>query len=537
MTAIACNFISGSDVYPSRVDILCHLSADNCVNLPELSSARSHASVRFEECAWQPDFRCKKHLACILMPLGRICSLLNVIATLVLVTLFVPAELRADTDSDSAYAEERKGNYQAAIRFAESHVSRCPCSTVYKRIATCYRKLGDMAAAERYIEIAASLGPNQKISWGRPENEFAGTLLERGWILTELGKYDKAERSFETAIQLNPEKERLAYCTYMVGQLRLRKGQGTEALPYFLRAGSLGYERKEILLASGRALSFDLEFERAMEKYELAIDEAPAESGPYLSRVILLMGAGRWNEAVQEAKLDCVRTRKADEGSQLMAIAGYLAAKAGMTQGPEQILREIQLRCDKRQWPYPIIRYLLGDLSSTGLHEVADSRGKMTDVQSVFAIQFADKESKADVHQRWVMESGDHTRLLRDLVILNATTKTFSKGKPETHAAASAVKQFLQTRIRRIEQRPYLDKYTGELVEEVRLEEVDIAEIRSIRPDSPEVVMKRALMQRGYTANQAKELIKMAEKRIQARDSGQQKPASDNDDIKPLKDN
>ncbi len=89
---------------------------------------------------------------------------------------------------------------------------------------------------------------------------------------------------------------------------------------------------------------------------------------------------------------------------------GYFAAPGDGPAGePRKLLDEAVRRCDISSWPYPIIKYLCGEIDeSTLTAAAATDDDRLTDVHCFLGLKAASENKKdaALAHFRWVKEHG-----------------------------------------------------------------------------------------------------------------------------------
>ena len=75
----------------------------------------------------------------------------------------------------------------------------------------------------------------------------------------------------------------------------------------------------------------------------------------------------------------------------------------------EILLDEAARRCDVSSWPYPIAKYLRGEIDESTLIAAATDDDRLTDVHCFLGLK-AESENKKDAaltHFRWVKEHGN----------------------------------------------------------------------------------------------------------------------------------
>jgi lipoprotein NlpI len=89
---------------------------------------------------------------------------------------------------------------------------------------------------------------------------------------------------------------------------------------------------------------------------------------------------------------------------------GYFGLRrAGNADSAKRLLDDAAARCDTTAWPYPVIRYLRGELDQTDMLAAASDNDKMTVARFYLGLDLALKGryEEAREHYRWVKEHGN----------------------------------------------------------------------------------------------------------------------------------
>ena len=98
------------------------------------------------------------------------------------------------------------------------------------------------------------------------------------------------------------------------------------------------------------------------------------------------------------------------EYSQYAVLWGYFGLRrAGNADTAKRFLDDAAARCDTTAWPYPVIRYLRGELDQTAMLAAASDNDKMTVARFYLGLDLALKGryEEAREHYRWVKEHGN----------------------------------------------------------------------------------------------------------------------------------
>jgi lipoprotein NlpI len=119
---------------------------------------------------------------------------------------------------------------------------------------------------------------------------------------------------------------------------------------------------------------------------------------------------GRGREAAADARkfLDLVGWR--DQSSQFMALIAHLGYRqAGMDLEARAILEEAAKKSDTGAWPYPVIRFMKGELGAEELLQMTDDTGKKTEAHAYAGMDLLlkGKSDEARKNFEWVREYGN----------------------------------------------------------------------------------------------------------------------------------
>jgi lipoprotein NlpI len=93
-----------------------------------------------------------------------------------------------------------------------------------------------------------------------------------------------------------------------------------------------------------------------------------------------------------------------------VVILGYFAARRdGQPDEAKALLDDAASRCDTSAWPYPVVKYLRGEIDEPKLMAAANDDERRTEVHcflGLWSLQQGKKEA-ALAHFRWVKEHGD----------------------------------------------------------------------------------------------------------------------------------
>ena len=218
--------------------------------------------------------------------------------------------------------------------------------------------------------------------------------------------YDKAIADCNEAIRLDPGHA-LAY--YTRGVVWSDKKDYDKAIADYNEAIRLdpGYERA--YNGRGKAWSAKKDYDKAIADYGEAIRLDPGYVRAYCNRCVAfhLTGSAKvGDDARKVLELEGWRA----EHSQYAVLWGYFGLRrAGNADSAKRLLDDAAARCDTTAWPYPVIRYLRGELDQTAMLAAASDNDKMTVARFYLGLDLALKGryEEAREHYRWVKEHGN----------------------------------------------------------------------------------------------------------------------------------
>ena len=176
------------------------------------------------------------------------------------------------------------------------------------------------------------------------------------------------------------------------------------------------------------------DYDKAIADYNEAIRLYPGFVRAYCNRCVafLLTGSPKVDDDARKV-LELEGWR--GEYSQYAVLWGYFGLRrAGNADSAKRLLDDAAARCETTAWPYPVIRYLRGELDQTAMLAAASDNDKMTVARFYLGLDLALKGryEEAREHYRWVKEHGNpslfqFTRALAELDKLAGTGLSSAK--------------------------------------------------------------------------------------------------------------
>jgi len=240
----------------------------------------------------------------------------------------------------------------------------------------------------------------------RLDPKYALTYANRGNAWGDQKEYDKAISDYNEAIRLDP---RNAQVFYNRGFVRVMKKEYDNAIVDFNEAIRLDPKFASAYHSRGSVWVLKKDFDKAIADHNEAIRLDPKLALAYFNRAIAAFlarrdGAGDGMKSV----LEQVGWR--DAMSQYAVILGHFAAlRTGQGGQAKAFLDDAAARCDTAAWPYPVVKYLRGEIDEAKLLAGATDNDKMTEARCYLGLDALHKNrSAAALAQfRWVKENGN----------------------------------------------------------------------------------------------------------------------------------
>jgi tetratricopeptide (TPR) repeat protein len=297
--------------------------------------------------------------------------------------------------SASAYYEA--GEYEKAIEAYKRALQLSPNSeAAYYHLGMAYSSLG------RYDEAVGVY--NRAI---RIKPDYASAHFNLGHAYSNLKHYDKAIRAFRQAIQYEPDNTE-AYLA--LGRAYLDSGKEDKAVDAFETAIRRNPENPYAYYNLG-LLYFPAGYHSsALEAFTQAITRDPRYADAYFHRAYSYLFLGRGESAASDAETYLALKGWRDEYSLDLAIVahfGHLLARH--EDAAHKILQEASRQGNREVWPYPIVEYLLGDISAHLLFKSAADVAEQVEARTYIGLDLSFRNESKDAlkYLRWVK---DHSK-------------------------------------------------------------------------------------------------------------------------------
>ena len=342
-----------------------------------------------------------------------------------------PAPAEALVAEGDEYARERQ--YDKAVEAYRQALRLKPeLAAAHLRLGNAYVNMGRVADAVEPLRTAVRLDPQN--AYARLNLGIALAVLRRGAdALAELeeakrlaprdarvhneignvlhnsfGRIDDALAAYREALRLNPNAPA---AHHNVGLMLMRLGRFQEAVEPLREALRLSPDYRNARYHLSNAYSRLGRYAEAVESWTEFLKLVPRGREALNSRAwnYAYLG-GHGEQAAADARAFLQVAGWKDEGSQFMALLAHLGHRqAGREEEARQILEEASKKSDTGAWPYPVIRYMRGELSAEELLALASDNDKKTEARTYLGMDalLKNQPDAARAHFTWVRDYGN----------------------------------------------------------------------------------------------------------------------------------
>jgi lipoprotein NlpI len=222
----------------------------------------------------------------------------------------------------------------------------------------------------------------------------------------ERKELDLALGDYNEAIRLDPTK---AYGYNNRGRLWSAKKEYDKAIADYTEAIRLDPKDAVARNNRGGAWLAKKEYDKAIADYTEAQRLDPTYASADFNRIYLLFATRRDGVVEGTKRFLEIRGWRGYHSTHVV-IMGHLAAlRSGQTSQARTFLDEAAARCDTSTWPYPVVKYLRGEIDEAKLLAAATDNEKMTEARCYLGLKMIQQQQKeaALAYLHWVAEHGD----------------------------------------------------------------------------------------------------------------------------------
>jgi Flp pilus assembly protein TadD len=239
------------------------------------------------------------------------------------------------------------------------------------------------------------------------DGNFITAYLSLGSLHDQLGQYAESEKAFIEAVRINPNDPTILNS---LGIARFRMGRHEEGLKFIEEAVRIFPKFTRAYLNLGTLYKELGRYEESIEAYSQVIRLVPKLPHPYLNRCLDYFYLGRSEAAAQDAKAYLDYTNWNENLAQFMVIIAVLGYRqAGLQIDANILLSQAPKRLEVAAWPFPVIRYLRGEMSVQEVFDLANTSERMIEARVYLGIDLIrqGKHAEAIPYLQWARENGD----------------------------------------------------------------------------------------------------------------------------------
>jgi tetratricopeptide (TPR) repeat protein len=236
--------------------------------------------------------------------------------------------------------------------------------------------------------------------------DAAKDAYQEGVRLVREGQLRVAITSFDKAIRLKPDYAE-AYNARGIAHDNL--AQFERALKDYDEAIRLNPGYVEAYYNRANAYSDAGQYEESLKDYTEVIRLNPGYAEAYHNRALASIASAQ-SEAASDARVYLELRGWKEKQSLYMVLIGYFGdRRARHDTVARRLLDEAVTKADTTFWPYPIIRYLRGEITVDALLAAAQDTDQRTEARAYAGLylSLSGQRDAALPHLRWVKENGN----------------------------------------------------------------------------------------------------------------------------------
>lgn len=307
----------------------------------------------------------------------------------------------------TAVSYYNRGEYEKAIEGYKRAIEINPVSVeTYYHLGMAYSSLGKYKeAVEAYVR-AIQIKP-----------DYAAAYYNLGHAYSNLNRHDKAIKAFRQSIQHEPGNVE-AY--FALGNAYFDSGKEDRAVDTFEAAINRKPDNPYAYYRLGLLYFPTGLHARAAEAFTQVIIRDPRYGEAYFHRAYSYLFLGRGESAASDAGTYLALKGWRGEHSLEMAIVSHFGhLQARQEADARKVLEEAMRQGDPKVWPYPVVEYLLGQISARLLFKTASDEAQKVEARAYIGVSLSlqGDHKAAREHLEWVKNHGDSQPIPFSLVI------------------------------------------------------------------------------------------------------------------------
>jgi tetratricopeptide (TPR) repeat protein len=236
---------------------------------------------------------------------------------------------------------------------------------------------------------------------------FAPSRVSLSALRLRQGRAEEAAKLAQEAIDIDP-KNYMGHL-YLANILAQQK-QYEEAIKSYNRAALLKPDAWRIHAGLARAYLGTGQDSEASKAFSAALRLNPRNAGLNRAYSYAALGLRKGSLAAINARVYLQRQGWRDDQSLYMVVVAHYGYRmAERSKDAAEVLEEAATRSDTSGWPYPVVEYLQGKLTTEALLALATDTDKKTEAHAYLGLDMSLKGEReaALKHLRWVRENGN----------------------------------------------------------------------------------------------------------------------------------
>ena len=197
------------------------------------------------------------------------------------------------------------------------------------------------------------------------------------------GKYEEAIAKLDLMIEQTPDSKN---AFLLRGTSYDYIGQYDKALEDYTRAIELDPEFVAAYNNRGSVYITTEQYEKGLPDLNRALELNPKNANSYFNRAIINTHLAKSNEVISDAYtyLD-VQGCKDQRGKNIILLAVFSFRELGKFEQADNFVKQVYGQCDRANWPYPVLQYIVGEITAEELRSLAKNEQQKADAETFIA--------------------------------------------------------------------------------------------------------------------------------------------------------
>lgn len=230
-------------------------------------------------------------------------------------------------------------------------------------------------------------------SFAQDEPAPSADLYEHAKKLFDDGKYEEAIANLDRAIEKNPDSKN-AYL--LRGASYDYIGQYDQAIQDYSRAIEIDPQFVAAYNNRGSVYITLEQYEKGLPDLDRALELNPRNANSYYNRAIINTHLAKSAQVISDAHqyLD-VEGCKDPRGQNIILLAFFAFRELGKFEEANNFLKQTYTQCDRSGWPYPVLQYVVKEITAKELLAAAKNEQQKADAETFIVYsQYQEPDAK-----------------------------------------------------------------------------------------------------------------------------------------------